>query len=102
ANLDLDTRGAHAAGFAVPGLGAVEHLGQDAGRGGLPGAPGTAEQVGVPDPPLPHGVAERTDDVVLPPHLGEALGPVAAVQRPVAGLRARLIGLAHHSSAPSA
>ena len=48
---------------------AVERLGEDAGRRGLAGAPGAAEQVGVADPAVAHGVAQRPGDVVLAPHL---------------------------------
>ena len=64
-----------AARLAVLEVLAVERLGEDAGGRGLARAPGPAEQVGVADPPLAHGVAQRGDDVVLAPHLAE---PAAA------------------------
>ena len=44
-------------------------------------APGAAEEVGVADPAVAHGVAQGADDVVLAPDLGEAPGPVPAVER---------------------
>jgi hypothetical protein len=48
AGLDGETRRAGATRLAVDGVLAVEHLGQDARRGGLAGAARTAEQVGLP------------------------------------------------------
>ena len=60
---------------------AVEDLGQDAGGGGLAGAPRAAEEVGLAGGVARDRVAERPDDVVLAPHLGEPAGPVAPVER---------------------
>ena len=56
--LDGDARLAHAARLAVDRVLAVEDLGQDAGRGRLARAAGAAEQVGVADPVVAHGVAQ--------------------------------------------
>ena len=78
---DLGARRADAAGLAVEGVHAVQGLGQDAGAGRLARAPGAAEQVGVGDPVVPDGVAERVADVVLAPDVGEALGPEPPVER---------------------
>src|SRR5690348_17090055 len=43
--------------------------------------PRPRDQVGVPDPPVAHGVPERGGDVLLPHQLGEPLWAVLAVQR---------------------
>ena len=79
--LDGHARGAHAARLAVDGALAVEDLGQDAGGRGLARAARSAQQVGVTHPILDDGVAQRRDEVVLTSDLGEALRPVAAVER---------------------
>ena len=65
-------------------VGAVEGLGQDAGRRGLARAPGPAQQVGVGDGAVSYGVAQGGGDVVLAADLAEALGSVAPVERLVA------------------
>ena len=81
AGLDGQAALARAVRFAVLEVLAVQRLGEDPRRGGLPRPARTAEQVGVADPPLPHGVAQRPDDVVLAPHLAEPAWSVAAVER---------------------
>ncbi len=60
---------------------AVERLGQDAGGRGLARAPRSREEVGVADPALAHGVAQRRGDVLLADQLAETLGSVLAVER---------------------
>ena len=67
----------------VAAVGAVDGLGQDAGGGGLAGAARPDEQVGVGGPVGGHGAAQGGDDRVLAEHLGEALRPPAAVERPM-------------------
>ncbi len=91
---DLDTGQADTVGLAVDRVLAVQGHGQDPRRRGLAGAPGPAEQVGVGDPAVPHGVAEGPGDVLLAPHLGEALRAEAPVERLVRlfGLRGRQVG----------
>jgi hypothetical protein len=59
---------------------AVQAAGQDAGRGGLAAAAGTGEEVRVVDPIVGQGALQRLGDVVLADHLGEGVGPVAAVE----------------------
>ncbi len=59
---------------------AVERLGQDPGGGGLARAAGPAEQVGVADPVLAHGVVQRATTWSWPRISREALGPIAAVE----------------------
>ena len=67
-------------------VGAVEGLGQDPGGGGLAGAPGPAEQVGVGHPLVPDRVAQGQDDVVLAPDLGEGGRAESPVERLVRGV----------------
>ncbi len=81
ARLDRGARVAHATRLTVVERGAVESLGEDAGRRGLARAAGPAEEVGMADPVLAHGVAQRADHVRLAADVREALGPVAAVER---------------------
>ena len=78
---DLHTGVAHPARFSVHGIGAVERLGQDAGRRRLARAPWAAEEVGVADVLGAHGVAKSQADVILAEDVPEALGPEAAVER---------------------
>ncbi|OLP62822.1 hypothetical protein BJM39_11975, partial [Salmonella enterica subsp. enterica serovar Javiana] len=59
---------------------AVEAARQDAGAGRLAAAAGAGEEVGVVDPAGAQRLHERLGDVLLPDHVGEGLGPVAAVQ----------------------
>ena len=81
AALDREARGALAARLAVDRVLAVEDLGEDAGGGGLAGAAGPGEQVGVADPVLDDGVAQGVDQVLLAPDLAEATGPITTVER---------------------
>ena len=67
AGVDRQAGWTHATGLAVGRRLAVEHLGQDAGRGRLARPPRPTEQIGVADPVLPNGVAEHPDDVLLAP-----------------------------------
>ena len=88
---DVDRAGAAAGQVAAAaalaaGIGhgrelAVERPGQDAGRGGLAAAARAGEEVGVVHPVVGQRGPQRLGDVVLTDHLGERLGPVAAVQR---------------------
>ena len=52
----------------------------------LPGPPGSAEQVGVGHPSVPHGVAQGQHHVVLAQDLGEGGGTESSVQRLVGGV----------------
>ena len=72
---------ARAAGFGRGAGLAVDHLGQDPGRRGLPGPARPAQQERVRQPPLADGARERSDHVVLTEHLRGALRAVLAVQR---------------------
>ena len=77
---------AGAAGVAGLALGqgsAVHSLGEDASGGGLAGAAGSGEEVGVGDLVGGEGVAQRLDDVVLSDHLLEAAwAPLSVQHRP--------------------
>ena len=55
---------------------AIQALGEDPGDRRLADPSGPAEEVGVGDPIEPDGVPERLDDVVLPDHVLEPLGPI--------------------------
>ena len=79
--IDALAGGAHPAGVPVLGLLAVDGLGEDLGTGGLSGAPGAGEEVGVAQPVLGHLAAEGGGDVLLTHHVGEDLGPPLAVER---------------------
>jgi hypothetical protein len=83
---DLDARGAHPARLAVFEVGAVQRLGQDAGRRGLARAAWPAEQVGMGHPVIADGVAEGQHHMVLAPDLLEPAGTVAPVERLVRGV----------------
>ena len=72
---------AHVAGLAVgPQVGTVQDLGDDAGGGGLPGAPRPGEQVGVDHPALLHLPSQGQGHVLLADHVAEPLGPVLSVE----------------------
>ena len=58
--------------------GAVERFGENAGGGCLAGAAWTDEQVGVCQPLLQDGVAQRADDMVLTEDVVEGFGAVFA------------------------
>ena len=87
---DLHTRRAHTAGLTVVQIGAVERLGQDAGGGGLAGASGAAEQVGVGHPAVAHGVAQGEHNMVLPADLFERRRSEPSVQGLVGGFLGRV------------
>ncbi len=77
----VDAAVADPAGVGHRGPVAVEGAGQDPGRGGLATAARAREEIGVVDPVVGQGSAQRRRDVVLTDDLGKRLGPVAAVQR---------------------
>ena len=79
--LDAEAALALATRLALDEVRTVERFREDPRRGRLAGATGTAEQVGVTLGALGHGIAQRLHHVVLPPHVGETAGPVAAVER---------------------
>ena len=79
AAVDPLTGGALAAGIPVRGVEAVDGLGQNLGAGGLAGAPGAGEEVGVAQPPLLHLPAQGAGDVLLSHHVLEGPGPPLAV-----------------------
>ncbi|CAB4592135.1 unannotated protein [freshwater metagenome] len=81
APLDREAGVALAARLAVDRPLAVEHLGQDAGRGGLARAPRTREQVGLTLAVVDDGVAQGPHDVLLAADLAESAGSVPAVER---------------------
>ena len=95
---DRSARVADAARLPVDERGAVEGFAEDAGRGGLPGPSRSREEVGVPDASVAHRVAQCERDVVLSAHLGEALRPIAAIERLVGSGAARFGRLAHAQS----
>src|SRR5690606_8285796 len=68
------------AGLGRGRLRAVERTREDPRRRRLAAATGTGEEVGVVDPVVRQGVAQRVRDVVLPDDLGERLGPVTAIE----------------------
>ena len=67
-------------GSPSTGAAQLSDLGEDARGRRLARAAGAAEQVGVADPAVAHGVAQRRDDVILAPDLAEPAGPVAPVE----------------------
>ena len=67
----------------------VQRAGQQLGHAGLAGAARAHEQVGVVHLVELDRVAERADDVLLPHHVLEGAGAVAAVQRKHAALHPR-------------
>ena len=81
APLDRQARVALAARLALDRALAVEHLGQDARRRGLAGAARAGEEVGLALAVVDDRIAQRPHDVLLPTHLAEAAGAVAAVER---------------------
>ena len=72
-----------AAGVAALVVRAVDGLGEDLGAGGLAGAAGAGEQVGVTHPVGGDLVLQRGHDVLLARHVLKAAGPPLAVQCPV-------------------
>ena len=85
--LDAEAGGTGAAGVAVHGTLAVHGLGQDLGAGGLAGAPGAGEEVGVGGPALGHLLSQGLGDVVLTGDVREGLGPPLAVEGLIHGPR---------------
>ena len=67
--------------------GAVEGLGEDAGGGGFAGAAWPDEQVGVGQPFLGDGVAQRAHDMILAKHVGEGFWAVFAGEDLIAHTR---------------
>ena len=53
--------------------------GQDLGTGGLAGAPGASEQIGVGEPVPRHLLLEGVGNVALPHHVVKGAGPPLAV-----------------------
>ncbi len=96
---DLDTGVATPTGLAVLERGAVQRLGQDAGRRGLPGTAWTAEEIRVPDAAVAHRVSQRQAHVFLAEHLFEALGAETTVERLV-GSGVDVAGGGHRRSLP--
>ena len=80
ATLHREARIAGAAGFAVDGCFTVEHLGQNARRGGLARAAGAREQVCLALAVVDDGIAQRPHHMLLPTHFTEATRPIAAIQ----------------------
>ena len=81
AALDRDAGIALAARFAVDRALAVEHLREDARRGGLARATWAGEQVGLALAMVDDGIAQSPHNMLLPAHLAEAARAVAAVER---------------------
>ena len=81
ASLDGKAGFALATRFAVDRALAVEHLGEDPGRAGLPRAARAREQVRLPLAVVDHSVAQCAHHVLLTLHLTEAARSVAAVER---------------------
>ena len=75
---DFRARSALAAGPDRWALGAIERLGEDPRRGGLPHAARARENVTVRHPVPPDGVGECFRDQLLTDHLVENLRPVLA------------------------
>ena len=77
---DLAAGGALVAGLGGRAALAVERLGQEPRGGRLADSADAGEEVGLGDPPLGQGVAQRGDDRLLADQVGEALGPPLAGQ----------------------
>jgi len=77
---NAEAGGTLAAGVAVLGMLAVDGLGQDFGAGGLAGAAGAGEQVGVGRAALCHLPAQSLGDMGLAYDIGKRLGPPFAVE----------------------
>ena len=94
------TAGTLTAGVAVYRVLTVDCLGQDFGAGGLAGAPGTGEQIGVGGTALRHLFFQGLSDVFLTDDVGKHLGPPFAVQRLIHGthlLKNRIRGKEGHA-----
>ena len=84
--VDAETGGAPVTGITVYGVLAVDCLGEDLGTGGLSGAAGTCEKIGVAQPSLIHLTAESLGDVILSHDVGKGLGAPFAVQCLIHGI----------------
>ena len=73
--------GQQSAGIAVHGVLAVDGLGQDPGAGGLAGAPGADEQIGMGEPVVSHLAFQRLGDMLLTDDFIKGLGTPFPVQR---------------------
>ena len=71
---------AFVAGGAVHRVQAVHRLGQDPGAGGLAGAAGAGEQIGMAHLTLGHLLLQRVGDMRLSHHVGKGFWPPFAVQ----------------------
>ena len=74
-----------AAGVGAGGIQTVDRLGKNFGTGGLAGAAGSGEQVGVADASRSDLVLQRRDNGRLAHHIGKSARPPFAVQRAVHG-----------------
>ena len=78
--LDAQAGRAGVAGVAVHGVLAVDGPGQDLGAGGLAGAPGAGEEIGVAQTAGGHLPLERLGNMGLAHHIVKGAGPPFAVQ----------------------
>ena len=83
--LDAEAGRALAAGVSVHRVLTVDRLGQNFGAGGLAGAPGAGEEVGVGSPALGYLLLQGLRDMGLADDIGKCLGPPFAVQGLVHG-----------------
>ena len=72
--------GAGVAGAAIDGVLAAHRPGQDLGAGGLSGAAGAGEQIGMAGAPGGHLAAQRGGDMVLAENIVKGQGPPFAVK----------------------
>ena len=63
----------------------VDCLGQDFGAGGLAGAPGTSEQIGVGQPIGAQLIFQRGGHLILAENIGKGPGPPFAVKHLIQG-----------------
>ena len=89
AALNADTGRALATGIAVHRMLAVDRLGQNFGAGGLAGAPGAGEKIGMGGPALGHLLLQGLRNMRLPDDVRKHLGPPLSIQ-----------GLIHGKSLP--
>ena len=83
--VDAPAEAAGVAGTAVHRLDAVHGLGQDAGAGGLPGAPGAHEEIGVAQVPGDDLLLEGLRDVGLSHDLVKGPGTPFSIKRLIHG-----------------
>ena len=84
--VDAEAGGTLIAGITVYGMLTVDRLGEDLGTGGLSGAAGTCEKVGVAQPALLDLTAQGLGDVILSHDVGKGLGTPFAVQCLIHGI----------------